>query len=490
MTKDVIALTPRMPDTWALLAGLYAGGPGAGVSAASEGAVLRLCAPDGRPLVSVEAPLLVQVPGEAERLLGRDVPVPFWWTEARASGAVPGAERLAGSVCGRLALLLGGTTWPGPAAGTEVVDVAAGTAGADAATGTTGTGGADVAAALAPDDGQPVVDVLTDSTSVVLADRPVLALTTWLSEVLRDTSESGRALQIVTPPHVRLSAPARATLLQVPNRWVVQDPAQGYYDGLSGAVLRWRDGTFAPVPGPDGAVPVAEAFARTSPSPDRQLVVAFRTTLPAHEDVVLGEALETAWRGLTGSAPAGWGTAEPVNLPWSTRQLTELARGRAPEPTHLLVTGHPGRPALAWIRVTRTTAGVEQDVTFTLGYGEDEAPPLEAIAPLAETLAVEHGLTTMLASVRRASRDLTTAPVLQAPPVPVAFTLGAHDVRGIGLTHARRPPVGVRPVTLGPASGPALHYPLGDGSDAGALVELQRLAAHLRAGAPGAGTET
>lgn len=95
----------------------------------------------------------------------------------------------------------------------------------------------------------------------------------------------------------------------------------------------------------------------------------------------------------------------------------------------------------------------------------------------------------MLTSVRRASRDLTTAPVLQAPSVPVAFTLGARDVRGIGLTHARRPPVAVRPVALGPASEPALHYPLGDGSDAGALGTLHRLAAHLRAGVPGAGTE-
>ncbi|MGW0137723.1 DUF6177 family protein [Streptomyces calvus] len=63
-----------------------------------------------------------------------------------------------------------------------------------------------------------------------------------------------------------------------------------------------------------------------------------------------------------------------------------------------------------------------------------------------------------------------------------------HDrSRSERVTHARRPPVAVRPVALGPASEPALHYPLGDGSDAGALVELRRLAAHLRAGAPGAG---
>ncbi|MEV5189843.1 DUF6177 family protein [Streptomyces werraensis] len=72
----------------------------------------------------------------------------------------------------------------------------------------------------------------------------------------------------------------------------------------------------------------------------------------------------------------------------------------------------------------------------------------------------------------------------QAPPVPVAFTLGARDVRDIGLTHARRPPVGIRPVPLGPSSEPALHYPLGDGSDPSALVALRHLAAHLRTGVP------
>ena len=38
MTKDVIALTPGMPDVWALLAGLYAGGPGMDITAAADGA--------------------------------------------------------------------------------------------------------------------------------------------------------------------------------------------------------------------------------------------------------------------------------------------------------------------------------------------------------------------------------------------------------------------------------------------------------------------
>ncbi len=117
MTKDVIALTPRMPDPWSVLAGLLSGGPDKLVDIAGEGAVVQLCDEQGRPLVSVEAPLLVQVEGEAERLLGATPPrVPFWWTEARATTGVPEAERLAGTFAARLAALAGGSAWPPEAA--------------------------------------------------------------------------------------------------------------------------------------------------------------------------------------------------------------------------------------------------------------------------------------------------------------------------------------------------------------------------------------
>ncbi|MFE2566234.1 hypothetical protein [Streptomyces mirabilis] len=115
MTKDVIALTPKLPDLRTLLAGLYAGGPDLGVNTLADGAVIQLCAPGGRPLVSVEAPILVQVPGETTRLLGTSPGVPdspVWWTEARASTAVAEGGRLAGSFAGRLATVLGGTVWP------------------------------------------------------------------------------------------------------------------------------------------------------------------------------------------------------------------------------------------------------------------------------------------------------------------------------------------------------------------------------------------
>ncbi|ANP49565.1 hypothetical protein J2Z21_004966 [Streptomyces griseochromogenes] len=463
MTKDVIALTPKMPDTRSLLTGLYAGGPELNLTATDDGAVIQLTTAAGLPLVSVEAPVLVHVPGEAERLLGPQPAVPeppFWWTEARASTAVPEAESLAGSVCGRLTMLLGGTTWPPEAAHTAHVTVPDDSAEANVS---------------APSSILPAVDVLTDSTAVVLADRPVVPLTAWLSDILRITAQANRALHLVTPPHVRLTLPLRTALGGAPNRWVIQDPAGGYYDGLSGVRLAWREGTFTPA--------AATAFTATAtPAGQRQLTVSFRTVHEAAADLVIGRGLEAAWRHLTGAPPAGWSTAEPVNLPWSTRRLTDLARDRAPAPTHLVVIGAPHHPAIATHRITRTTAGVAEDTVLTLGHADPADVPLGTLDSLAALLVEEHGLTTMLTTLRHARADLTLPAHLEAPPLPVSFTLGPRDVRTIGLAHARRPPLAANPRQLGSPANPALHYPLGDGTDAEAWTALRILSDHLRNG--------
>ncbi|MCK8432099.1 hypothetical protein G3I77_03380 [Streptomyces sp. D2-8] len=466
MTKDVIALTPKMPDLPTLLAGLYAGGPDLGVNTTTEGAVVQLCGPDGHPLVSVEAPILVQVPGETTRLLDHAVEDgPVWWTEARASTAVAEAGRLAGSFAGRLASVLGGTVWPPEAATTDVVPLTT-----------------DVSALPVPAITAPAVDVLTDTTAVVIQDRPLIAMTSWLSDALRTAATAERALQIVTPPTARLTLPTRTALRGLPNRWVVQDPEHGYYDGLSGAILHWKNGTFTPAHDKQGATRVAEAFAPTPDTGDRQLILTLRTRHPADENVILGRAIETAFRHLTGAPPAGWSTAEPVNLPWSTRQLTDLARTRAPRPTWLVAVGHPDRPALATVRVFRTPAGVEEDITLALGYGGDETPPMDAVEELATALDAEDGLVTLLTSLRAARRDLTVPPLLEAPPVPVAFTLGSAEADAVGHARAGHPPLGPVPRRLGLAARPALHYPLGDGTDPGTWSVFQRLIHHLRGG--------
>ncbi|GAA3827835.1 hypothetical protein GCM10022403_071300 [Streptomyces coacervatus] len=464
MTKDVIALTPKMPDTRSLLAALHAGGPDLNLTATDDSAVTQLCTAAGRPLVSIESPLLVHVPGEAERLLGPQLAAPeppFWWTETRASTAVPEAEALAGSVCGRLTTLLGGTSWPPGAAHTARVPIPDDSTDEQPQT---------------PLTALPVVDVLTDSTAVVLADRPLVPLTAWLSDILRATAQANRALHLVTPPHVRLTLPLRTALSGAPNRWVIQDPAGGYYDGLSGVQLTWQEGTFAPT-----GTTVADTFtAASTPAEQRQLTVSFRTVHPPDTDLVLGRALEAAWRHLTGAPPAAWGTAEPVNLRWSPRQLTDLARDRAPAPTHLIATGNSDHPAIATHRITRTTAGVAEETTLTLGYATPAEVPLDTLESLAATLVDAHSLTTMLTTLRTARADLTLPAHLEAPPLPVTFTLGPRDVRTIGLTHARRPPLATKPRQLGSPSYPALHYPLGDGTDAEAWTALQNLADHLK----------
>ncbi|WDV51310.1 DUF6177 family protein [Streptomyces coeruleorubidus] len=464
MTKDVIALTPKMPDLPTLLAGLYAGGPELGVNTTADGAVVQLCGPDGRPLVSVEAPILIQVPGETTRLLDHAVEDgPVWWTEARASTAVAEAGRLAGSFAGRLATVLGGTVWPPQAATTDVVPLTT-----------------DVSAIPAPATTAPAVDVLTASTAVVIQDRPLIAMTSWLSDALRTAATADRALQIVTPPTARLTLPTRAALRGLPNRWVVQDPEHGYYDGLSGAVLHWKNGTFTPVHDEQGATRVAEAFAPAPETGDRQLILTLRTRHPADENLVLGRALETAFQHFTGAPPAGWSTAEPVNLPWSTRQLTDLARARAPRPTWLIAVGHPDRPTLATVRVLRTPAGVEEDITLALGYGENDTPPLQAIEALAAELDAEHGLVTLLTALRAARRDLTVPARLDSPPIPVTFTLGHDEARRIGPPRAEHPPFGPTPTRLGAPAGPALHYPLGNGTDPHAWSTFQQLTQHLK----------
>ncbi|MCK7626957.1 DUF6177 family protein [Streptomyces sp. RS10V-4] len=470
MTKDVIALTQRMPDPWAMLAGLLSGGPDKLVDTAGEGAVVRLCDGEGRPLVSVEAPLFVQVPGEAERLLGATPPpVPYWWTEARATTGVEEAERLAGTCAARLAALADGSAWPPEATRSLAVVETDG-----------------LSVAPEPAAAHPAVDVLTDKVAVVIQDRPVVAMTAWLSDAFRAAATAELGLQVVTPPGATLSPAVRESLSTWPCRWVVRDERGGYYDGLTGAVLRWHDGMFAPVPSPDATAddprtPVAATYQDVTPAAGRQLAVTFRTVHPADEHLVLGGALESIWRELTGRPPAGWGTAEPANLPWSPRQLTDLARDRAPEPTWVVVVGNPERPGLATVRISRTKAGVEEDVTLMFGYGPDEAPPIDALPRAAELLATRHRLQSMLIQLRKARRDLAVPPRFEGPGVPLAFVLGAEEVSGIPDDRARKTPLTEAPAPLGPQTRPALYYPFqGDPSDLSVWQDFERLMRHLK----------
>lgn len=205
----------------------------------------------------------------------------------------------------------------------------------------------------------------------------------------------------------------------------MRDERDGYYDGQSGAVLRWQDGMFQPVAAADATAddprtPVAASYQEVTDTGEQQLAITFRTVHPADERLVLGGALESIWRELTGEPPAGWGTAEPANLPWSPRQMTDLAHERAPEPTWFVVVGSPDRPGLATVRVSRTKAGVEEYVTLMFGYRPDEKPPVDSLPRAAELLATRHRLLSMLVQIRKPAgiwrcRPASRGPVSHSP---------------------------------------------------------------------------
>jgi hypothetical protein len=434
-----------MPDAWSLVAGLASGGPETrvGMAPGDSHAVIQLSDAEGRPLVSVEAPILVHAPGESERLLGLTVPGPVWWTEIRAATGAEGGNRLAGTIASRLVSLLGGTVWPPGAAARD--------GGAAAVTAVTASAG--------PAAAQPAVDVLTEKVAAVICDRPVVAMTAWLSDALRAAQASGRAVQIVTPRGARLTLPTRAALAGMPNRWVVRDGDGGYYDGLSGSELRWQDGAFAATGTASPAFVEATKEAAAAPEgAGQQLILTLVTRAPAARELLLGGALEAVWHRLSGSGgPVAWGTAEPATLPWSRQELTGFARRRAPEPTWFVAVGDPRQPAIATLRVTRTKGGVEEDVTLVLARESPEDAELRA---LAAELADEHALVSLLVQRRRARADLTVPAHLEDAPVPLAFVLGAEGMADVGREHAARPPLG--PAAQAPAPvGPGLYYPLG-----------------------------
>ncbi|MEE1808563.1 DUF6177 family protein [Streptomyces sp. BE133] len=127
------------------------------------------------------------------------------------------------------------------------------------------------------------------------------------------------------------------------------------------------------------------------------------------------------------------------------------------------------------MRTVRTRTGVEEHITLAIGCGADQSTPVDALPELAETLATGHNLATMITQLRTARADLTTPAHYEPPPVPVGLTLGPDAVADRGLDQDRGVFDGIAPARLGPATRPALHYALGDGTDLAAWQRLQRI---------------
>jgi hypothetical protein len=109
VSKDLVALVSSRPDLHAALTAL---GEPLEIRETSGG-TLQLHDPEGRLLVSIEAPSLVEVQGEAERLLGVSAPVPYWWVDVRATVEPASAVQVAQRLTDGLVKAQGGLVWSG-----------------------------------------------------------------------------------------------------------------------------------------------------------------------------------------------------------------------------------------------------------------------------------------------------------------------------------------------------------------------------------------
>lgn len=456
MTYDVVAIAQETPGLRPSLAAMIAAGPGLGVRQIAGGAVTQLCA-GGQPLVSIEVPLLVSVPGEIERLLGggiaAHVPLPAWWVELRAA-ETPQAAQIARRYAAELTRRLGGRVWssaePGPA------DELAGQL----------AGGA-----------HPGVDALTGRAALVRQNRHLVPLTAWLTDAIRFCAESGRAFQLMTSGNPQLTWPLRLALLGRDRRWVVRADGGRHYDGTTGRELSFDGAAFTPSGQEGGMASLAEPFTH-GPTPYTEgFVLTVATTYPAAEQTLVGGSVETLCRTLTGSPPAGWGTSEPAGQPWNRRRISELCRARAPGETTLVFAA--GRSAAGLMTIGRGQAGVTESATIVtaLSAGQEATAGKAAEAAAALLAADDAGaLVSMLALRAFTSPGLAVAPRWMGIPGPIGFALGPAGVREAGLRRALTVP-GVAARRLDESTG--VWYDLGTGITEQSAQALQRLTAHL-----------
>lgn len=322
------------------------------------------------------------------------------------------------------------------------------------------------------------VDLLTERAAVVLQDRPVVAFTPWLADVLHACADDGRGLQVVTTEDARITMPLRLMLTGPDSRWVVRDSGSGdYFDGLSGARLQYADGLYGPADDSDETL--APVFGLADPPTSTQLTLTFRVTNPATRQTVLGGAPEQMARALSGEPPQAWGTAEPMGEPWRPVDFTALCRERMPEPTWLFARGGGGRPVIVSERVSRSEAGVEEWGTLVVGFAADDPPPLEDLPNLVAAISAQYHVVSMFVQLRPGGADLHSPARWEGLPMPVGMVVGPDGVGNVGLDRALNPPGGTAHALDSPF-GPTVWYRLGDGRSSDGWQLFERIMRHMR----------
>ncbi|SIO86105.1 DUF6177 family protein [Nocardiopsis sp. JB363] len=444
MTYNVVALTEELPHARSVIRGLKNAHPDFTIRGASKASVIRLRDEEGRPFVSVEMPQAVEATTDVRRLLGDEAADHLthnaWWVEVRAPANNPRAAEAAHRFAATLVEHHGGQVWPTEPRWNWAMDLP--------------TGEADHPSAL----------VETEKSRVVAVDSPVVGLSAAIADALAAGARDSRGLQVLTPASAHITHSLRKVLAASGCRWVVEGPGNGHYDGLTGMPLTWEDDLGFQARR-DGAPP---ALAEQRGDPGLALDLHF--IHPAEADLRLGEMVEHTTKLMCGEPPTAWGTNEPALMAWDPGRLTDLCRGRAPNPTRVVFSG-PGFAGT--LNVSRVVEGVKESLSLVAGNADHTALP-ELLAELPDSF---QSLTTHRVP---GAADTHYRPVLGGASAPLGLALGPEVVAQVGRAKAMAAPVAAE--TIGPLWSSVLWYPLGEREPRELWRRFQGLMDHLGQG--------
>lgn len=317
----------------------------------------------------------------------------------------------------------------------------------------------------------PGVDLITDKVAVVMQDRPVIGMSSWLSDVLTSAKAESRDVQLVTPKTSTITWPVRSMLFSgAYSKWVVTGDDGEYFDGLNGVRLKWNGDLFVArstaMPGEQTADLHPDYVVQEEPFGHLQLTVRVRHKPVA--SLVLGRLAERLFKATTGNGPAGWATSEPVTQPWSPEALTEYCRDRAPEPTWLVLAGQPGKefkPAVGTLEARRTQSGLDETVTLAVAQPGMDFPTTNAIGDLIDEVADNFELISAMAMGAYGAADGTYQPRFVGMSCPIGIGAGNEALHGSNLQEMLKVDGISNALAIGPAHEPAIWYPIGNGRE-------------------------
>lgn len=315
----------------------------------------------------------------------------------------------------------------------------------------------------------PGVDLITDKVAVVMQDRPVIGMSAWLSDALTSARMAARDVQLVTPKSTKLTWPVRSTLFKgLYSKWVVTGEDGEYFDGLSGVRLKWNGDMFlarSPAkPGEPSSDLHPDYVVQEEPFAQLQFTVRVRHKPVA--SIVLGRVAERLFTATTGSGPAGWSTSEPVTQPWSPEALTEYCRGRAPDPTWLILAGQPGaefKPSVGTLEARRTQSGVDETVTLAIAQPGMDFPDVNKVGEWIDEIADDFELISAMVMGSYGAADGTYQPRFVGMGCPIGVAAGNEAVRASSVAEMVKVEGISRALAIGPAHAPAIWYPIGNG---------------------------